>query len=126
MPPEYVRTSLLARLGEVEVRQQLVRPVTCRAAVEVVEATDQLEVLEAGEVLVDGRILSREADSLPQARRFAAHVDAGNARTAGVGLDERRQDADGCRLACAVRAEQAETMPDATSRSMPASATTSR
>ena len=66
IPPEYVRTSRPAASARSNPVEQLVRPRASPAARQVVEPADQGEVLEAGEVLVDGRVLPREADPLPQ------------------------------------------------------------
>jgi hypothetical protein len=75
---------------------------------EVVEASDHLEVLEARQVLVDGGVLAREADVLPDPGCVAHDVEARHSRRALVGLEERRQDPDGGCLAGAVRAQKAE------------------
>ena len=73
-----------------------------------VEAADHLEVLEAGEVLVDGGVLAREADAGAQRRRFVDHVEPGDARAARVRLEQGGEDAHRRRLAGTVGAEQAE------------------
>jgi hypothetical protein len=52
---------LLGSLGQVEVAEQLARTRPRGTAAEVVEAADQLEVLEAGQVLV--HLPSRSADT---------------------------------------------------------------
>ena len=67
-----------------------------------VEQADHLEVLEAGQVLVDGGVLPGQADALTNALRLALDVDPGHPRLARVGAEERRQDADRGRLARAV------------------------
>ena len=114
-PPPHaarVRTDEPAgRVGEIEVRQELLRALARAAAAEVVEPPEHVEVLEAGQVLVDGRVLARQADPLPEARGLAKDVDSGDARAPLVGLEERGQDPDGGRLAGAVRAEQPEDGP---------------
>jgi hypothetical protein len=46
----------------------------------VVQATDHLQVLEAGQVLVDGRVLAREANVPTHLRRLANDVEAGDPR----------------------------------------------
>jgi len=74
----------------------------------VVQPADHLEVLEAGQVLVDGRVLAREADVRAQPRGFADDVEPRDAGRARVGPEQRREDADARRLAGAVRAEKPE------------------
>ena len=78
---------------------------------QVVEAADHGEVLEAGEVLVDRRVLAREADPLPQRVGLTQHVDPGDARRSRIGREERREDADSRRLPGAVRTKQPEDDP---------------
>ena len=64
IPPEYVRTRRSpASDRSNEARSSRARSRECRAP-EVVEAADHLQVLEAGQVLVDGRVLAREPDVL--------------------------------------------------------------
>ena len=65
-----------AGVREVELREQLPRAAARVAAAEVVEAADHLQVLEAGEVLVDRRVLAGEPDPLAEPRRLAEDVDA--------------------------------------------------
>ena len=71
-----------------------------------VELADHHEVLEAGEVLVDGGVLTARADHAAHLVGVAQHVDAVDDGGAGVGLDERREHLDGGGLAGAVGAEQ--------------------
>jgi len=80
-------------------------------AAEVIEPADHLEVLEAGQVLVDRRVLAGEADLGPQRGRVAYDVEAGDARAAPVGLQQGGEDSHCCGLAGPVRAEQAEDAP---------------
>ena len=67
-------------VGEREALEQLARALLRRAAAEVVEPPDHLEVLEAGEVLVDGRVLARRGRSAraapprPSPRRGPPHA----------------------------------------------------
>ena len=56
----------LAGVGEAERREQLAGALAGRAAAEVVETADHLEVLEAGQVLVHGRVLAGQPDSLAE------------------------------------------------------------
>ena len=95
-------------VGEVEGGQQLPRPGTRLPSREVVEPADHLEVLEAGQVLVHRGVLAGEPDVLAHPGGVADDVEARHARGAVVGQQQGRQDADGRRLAGAVRAEQPE------------------
>ena len=101
----------LARVGQVEGLEQLGRALARDAAAEVVEPADHLQVLEAGQVLVHGRVLAGEPDPLSDPGRVADDVEACDARLAAVGLEQRGQDPDGGRLARAVRPEQPEDAP---------------
>src|SRR5262245_66482777 len=75
---------------------------------QVVEPPDHLEVLEAGEVLVDRRVLACEPYLRAERIRVAHNVEPGHPRLPRIGLEQRRQDPDGGGLAGPVRAEQAE------------------
>ena len=66
------------------------------------------EILAAGAVLVDARVLRHVADRAPDGAGLAADVVARDLRPAGVHPAQRGEDADGRRLARAVRTEQAE------------------
>ena len=90
--------------GEREALQDLVGP----AAAQVVEASDQLEVLAAGEGLVHRRVLAGEADDGPDGVGVTDDVQAGDAGGALVGQEERGEDADQGRLARPVGPQQAE------------------
>jgi hypothetical protein len=74
----------------------------------VVQPTDHLEVLVAGEVLVDRRVLAGQPDPAADAMRVSEHVDASHRCPAGVRLQQGRQYAYGRGLAGTVRAEKAE------------------
>ena len=97
-------------VGEPEPLEQLVGPrPASRSAREVGEAADQPQVLAAGEVLVDGRVLPGQADARAHARSAVAHhVEAQHRGLARVGLEDGREDAHGGGLAGAVGPEQAE------------------
>ena len=69
MPPEYVDTRRVGRVGEREAGQQVIRDPA--RVLEVPQPGDQHEVLPPGEDLVDGRELPGEADRLPHVRRLA-------------------------------------------------------
>ena len=77
-------------------------------AAHAVQAPDHDQVLEAGEVLVDGRVLAGEADAPAQLGGVADDVEARDEHGAGVGLQQRREHADRGRLAGAVGAEEPE------------------
>jgi hypothetical protein len=100
-----------ARLRELERVEQLLGPGVRRPSAEVVEAPDHLEVLEAGQVLVNGGVLSGEADVRAQSGALVEDVEAGDAGRAVVGTEERREDAHGRRLAGAVRPQEPEDGP---------------
>ena len=95
-------------LGEVEPLEQLARPVARRGTWHVVQAADHLEVLEAGQVLVDGRVLAGEADLGAQRRGVAHDVEPRDPRGAAVRLQQRGQDPHRGGLAGSVGAEQSQ------------------
>ena len=107
-PPAHAARVRLGRplrgVRQVEALEQLVRAGARVLAGHVVELPDHLQVLEPGQVLVDRRVLAREPDLRAQRRRVALHVQARDARAAGVGLQQRREDPHRRRLARAVRA----------------------
>ena len=107
MPPEYVLATSVRRLCEVEPLEDLLAaPLRLRSR-DVVQATDHLEVLEPGEVLVDGGVLPGEADHVAELLGLLDDVVAGDGGTALVGVQERGQDPDGGGLAGPVGAEEA-------------------
>ena len=73
-----------------------------------VELPDHLEVLEAGQVLVDRGVLAGEPDLGPQRVGVLDDVQPGDAGGAAVGLQQRGQDPHRGGLAGTVGAEQAE------------------
>ena len=95
----------VAGVGEVELLEQLACPDPGVAGAEVVQAPDHVEVLETGEVLVDGGVLAGDADLATGFGRIGEHVDTGDDGRAGVWPQQRREDAHGSRLAGAVRSE---------------------
>jgi hypothetical protein len=101
----------LGRVHEIEALEQLVRAGARVLAGHVVELADHLEVLEAGQVLVHGRVLAREADAGSERRGLLHDVEAGDAGAATVGLEQRGQDAHRGGLAGTVGAQQAEDAP---------------
>ena len=86
MPPEYVFTGRSAASREREQLEQLARPLPGAGPAEAVEASDHLEVLVAGEVLVDRGVLAGQADLGADRGGVPAHVDAGHLGGAGVGV----------------------------------------
>jgi hypothetical protein len=72
----------------------------------VVEAAEHGEVLAAGEDLVDGGVLAREPDPVPDLLCLAHHVEARNLGPPTVGPEQRRQHPHRRRLPRAVRAQQ--------------------
>ena len=78
--------ALVAGVGEVEPLQQLGRPQLRPAPAEVEEHPEQLEVLPAGEDLVDRGVLAGQADPAPYLLRVPRDVDPGDVRRAAVGL----------------------------------------
>ena len=95
-----------AGVDEVEALEQLAAAGLGVPAAGAVEPSDHRQVLEAGEVFVDRRVLAGEPDPLAQRGSVVAHVEAEHARAAGVGLQQRGEDAHERRLAGAVRAQQ--------------------
>ena len=93
---------------ELEALEQLVGARAGLLFREVVEPSEHPEVLASGQVLVHGRVLAGEADRLAHRLRFADDVEARHACAAGIRLQQRREDADGRRLAGPIRPEQAE------------------
>src|SRR5262249_19400085 len=69
-----------ARVREVEGVEKLARPLTGSASTEVIEPADELEVLEASQILVDRGVLAREADPLAHLRGVPDDVEACDAR----------------------------------------------
>ena len=98
----------VAGVGELEALEQLARPVGRPAPAQVVEPPDHLEVLEAGEVLVDRRVLPGQADAGAQQRRVTHDVEPADLGAPAVGHEQGGQDADARGLAGAVGAEQPE------------------
>ena len=72
------------------------------------EAPDELEVLAAGEVLVDRGVLARQPDAGAYRVRFAHDVEAEHFGATRVGVDDRRERPHRGRLAGAVGPEEPE------------------
>jgi hypothetical protein len=75
---------------------------------QVVETAHELEVRAGREQAVDGGALPRQSDTSTHLGGLGDGVEAGHERTAGGRQRQRREDADGGRLARSVVAEQAE------------------
>ena len=93
---------------EVEPLQELPCALLRLGRAELVEASEHPEVLAAGEVLVDGCVLAGEPDQAPHCLGLTRDVEPRDGRPAGVGTEQRRENAHGRGLARAVRAEQPE------------------
>ena len=76
--------------------------------VELVQPTEHPQVLAAGEVLVDRRVLTGQADDGTQLLRLLDHVEAGHCRVPCIRTEQGGQDAHRGRLAGAVGAQQAQ------------------
>jgi hypothetical protein len=94
--------------GELEALQQFVGPLPRLAAGQLREAPGQPEVLTAGQVGIDRRILAGEADPVADAVGVADHVVAEDLRVPAVGWEDGCQDPDRGGLAGAVGPEQPE------------------
>ena len=99
-------TKSVASVGQIEALEHLLGAAAVLALVEVVPEADELEVLAAGEQLIDGCVLAREPDHRAQLPGVGHDVVARDARDAAVGLEQRRQDPHQRRLAGAVGAQQ--------------------
>jgi hypothetical protein len=75
---------------------------------EVSQPGDKHEVLPPAEDFVDGRELSGEADGFPDIRSLGSDIEAVDAGSSCVGLEQRGQDVHDRGLARPVRAEQRE------------------
>jgi hypothetical protein len=70
------------------------------------QAAHEPQVLAAREVLVNGGVLPGEADALAHRLRVAGDVEPDDLGHAGVGLEDRGEDANGGGLAGAVGPEE--------------------
>src|SRR5262249_32246749 len=95
------------RLGQAELLEQLPDPLPPPSAGQPVDLGLHLQVLAAARLRVETVLLPHHSDRAAHRLCVAEHVEAGHARLAAVWARERGQDADGRRLAGAVRAEQA-------------------
>ena len=106
--PRVALDDAVGGIDEVEALEQVAAPAASLLAGHVEQPPDVLEVLGAGQALVDGGVLAGQADPGLGPHRFGDDVDAVDERSSGVGAQERGEDAHGRRLAGAVGAEQAD------------------
>ena len=98
----------VAGVDQVELLEQLAGASARFARGQLVEPTEEPEVLAPGEVLVHGRVLAGEADDAAQLLGLLDRVEAGHRGVTRVRAQQRGDDAHGGGLAGAVRAEQAQ------------------
>jgi hypothetical protein len=98
----------LGGVGEPELCEELVDAAAEFVAAHPLDVALEHEVLAAGRLTVDARLLRHVPDGAPDDGGLADDVVPGHLRVAGVGPRERREHAHGGRLSCAVRAEEAE------------------
>jgi hypothetical protein len=96
-------------VGQREAPQQIIRDLP--RVLEVPQPGDHHEVLPPGQDLVDGRELPGEADGLSHVSRLRSDIEAVDAGSARVGLEQCGQDVDDRGLAGAVGAEECEDAP---------------
>jgi hypothetical protein len=93
---------------QVERGEQLGRPAAGGPARQVQQPGHHLQVLLAGQLVVDGRVLAGQADRAADAGRVGEQVVPGDHGVAAVRPDQGGEDADHRRLARAVRAQKRE------------------
>ncbi len=98
----------MRRVGQVETLEDLLGPFVSFCPGKVVQAPHHLEVLQAGEVLVDGRELTGEADHGTEEHRVANDVVARHHGLALIGFEQGREDADRGGLPRPVGSEETE------------------
>ncbi len=96
---------LAGGVGEAEGGQQLLGATAGRGLVVAPQASQQHQVLRPCQVLIDRGVLAGEADQTAHGVGIGADVVAEHARLAGVGRQQRGEDADGGGLAGAVGSE---------------------
>ena len=111
MPPEYVLATRSAASDRSKRSSNSCARTFAAARRSPYSRADHHQVLDAGQVLVDRRVLAREPDPRPQLRRVADHVEPGHVRRPGVRLQQRREHAHRGRLPGPVRPEHAEDGP---------------
>src|SRR6185312_11785900 len=98
----------VGRVGDPDELEQAGDTVAQLPAAHPLDPSLQHQVLAAGAVLVDARVLWHVADRAPDRARLTADVVAGDLGAAGVHPAERREDPDRRRLARTVWSEQPE------------------
>ena len=101
----------VGRVAQAELLQQLGGAAAGLAPAQVVQPPDELQVLPAGELFLDGRRLSGQADRAAYRTRLPDDVIALDQGPAAIREQQRGQDPHGGCLARAVRAEYAEHGP---------------
>ena len=74
----------MSSLGQREPLEQLVRPAKSRRLRQMVQPTEQHQVLPPGQDLVDRGVLADEPDPPPDLSTLAAYVVPGDGRLAGI------------------------------------------
>ena len=105
-PARVGRQQLVRGVGEVELLQQLSDPSLTGRPAEVAKVGHQLQVLRAGEQVVDGRELTGDPDDGPYPVGVGDNVVTGDAHGAGIGRDQGGENADHRGLAGPVGAEK--------------------
>ena len=105
MPSEYVLTRSFGALRETDAPERLVDP---PLGCDITRGGDDLQVLAAGQVWVEARLLDDRADAGERLAALRRLRQAEQADLAGGRLRQPEQRADHRRLARAVRAEEAE------------------
>ena len=95
-------------LGQGKALEHVLGAAAVLALLEVVPEPDELEILAAGEQLIDRGVLAGEPDHRAQRSGVGDDVVAGDARAAAVGPQQGRQDPHQGRLAGPVGAQQGE------------------
>jgi hypothetical protein len=95
-------------VDQVELLEQLSSPAAALRPAQVIQAPDELEVLAAGQLLLDRSRLAGQSDRAADRSRLAHHISSVHQRAALVRQQQRRQDAHRGGLARAVRAKDAE------------------
>jgi hypothetical protein len=105
--PAGVVLGLPARvIGEPEALEQLVRPPPRPPRAEVEQPPERLQVLAAGQGVVDSILLARQPDPEADRAGIAHHVQSRHPRAPGIRPQQSREDPHRGRLARAVGAEQ--------------------
>jgi hypothetical protein len=100
------RGQLLGRAGQVELLQQAGDHPVSLAGAQPLEIRHQLEVLLAGQQLVDRGELAGDPDGRTDSLSLRRYIVPGDTRRPAVSLDQRGQHVDRGRFPCPVWAEQ--------------------